>query len=80
MTKKQIAAVTSQDDVNPSSTRAWGKRVTTVFPRQGHYALDDEVVNAFPPADHTIERIEDLVNLDFRTLAENGSMLAGAAD
>jgi hypothetical protein len=41
----------------------WGERVTTVFPRQGHYALDPAVVAEFPPADHTLERIGDLVQL-----------------
>ena len=41
----------------------WGTRVTTVFPRQGHYALDLEILAANPPADVTIERIGDLVSL-----------------
>jgi hypothetical protein len=41
----------------------WGERVTTVFPRQGHYALDPAVVAAYPPADHTLEQIGDLANL-----------------
>lgn len=40
-------------------------RVTTVFPRQGHYALDPHNVSAYPPADLTIERIGDLLDYDF---------------
>lgn len=60
--------------------QAWGDRVTTVFPRQGHYALDEKVVSSFPPADLTINRIGELVNLDFQALAEGGTMQAGAAD
>ena len=40
----------------------WGDRLTTVFPRQGHYALDPKVVAAYPAADITIERIGELVN------------------
>jgi len=43
--------------------KIWGARVTTVFPRQGHYALDPKVIAAYPPADITIERIGDLLNL-----------------
>lgn len=39
---------------------AWGERVTTVFPRQGHYAHDPEILAAYPPADVTIERIGEL--------------------
>jgi FMN phosphatase YigB (HAD superfamily) len=43
---------------------AWGDRVTTVFPRQGHYALDAEQVAQYPAADITIERIGDLLEID----------------
>jgi FMN phosphatase YigB (HAD superfamily) len=42
----------------------WGHRVTTVFPRQGHYAFDPEVLATYPPADITLERIGDLMNYD----------------
>jgi FMN phosphatase YigB (HAD superfamily) len=59
---------------------AWGRRVTTVFPRQGHYAFDEKAISKFPPADYTIDRIGDLVKIDFQSLAEGGSMQAGAAD
>jgi FMN phosphatase YigB (HAD superfamily) len=50
--------------------KTWGRRVTTVFPRQGHYALDEQSVSSYPPADHTIRRIGDLIELNFRALAE----------
>jgi hypothetical protein len=44
--------------------KIWGERVTTVFPRQGHYALDPAIVAQYPAAaDHTIERIGDFVGL-----------------
>jgi FMN phosphatase YigB (HAD superfamily) len=42
---------------------AWGERVTTVFPRQGHYALDPQLVGRYPAPDVTIERIGDLRGL-----------------
>ena len=60
--------------------RAWGKRVTTVFPRQGHYALDDRVVDSYPAADYTLSRIGELVNLDFQALADSSKKQPGAAD
>ena len=44
---------------------AWGRRVTTVFPRQGHYARDPEILRRYPPADISVERIGDLVEVDF---------------
>jgi FMN phosphatase YigB (HAD superfamily) len=42
---------------------AWGERVTTVFPRQGHYALDPELVARYPAADVTVDRVGDLSGL-----------------
>lgn len=42
----------------------WGERVTTVFPRQGHYALDVEQVAKYPSADITVEKIGDLLAID----------------
>ncbi len=43
----------------------WGERVTTVFPKQGHYALDAKAVAEFPPADLTIDAIGDLLSTKF---------------
>ena len=42
----------------------WGARVTTVFPRQGHYANDPEALRTFPPADLTMDCIGDLLTVD----------------
>jgi FMN phosphatase YigB (HAD superfamily) len=41
--------------------KVWGPRVTTVFVRQGHYALDAEVVASYPTPDVVIERIDGLL-------------------
>ena len=43
---------------------AWGRRLTTVFPRQGHYALDAELCARYAPADVTIERIGELAHME----------------
>ena len=50
----------------------WASRVTTVFPRQGHYAMDRQVLVRYPPADVTINRIGDLLNHDLSTLHVSG--------
>ena len=42
----------------------WGDRVTTVFPRQGHYAFDPEVLAKYRPADITVEGIGELVGFE----------------
>jgi FMN phosphatase YigB (HAD superfamily) len=43
--------------------QAWGARVTTVFPRQGHYALDPRAIAAYPPADLSLANIGELATL-----------------
>ncbi len=53
--------------------QAWGSRVTTIFPRQGHYARDAALVAAHPPPDLAIERIGDLVSFGRDELVEAGT-------
>jgi FMN phosphatase YigB (HAD superfamily) len=50
----------------------WGERLTTVWPRQGHYALDSQSVAEYPPADVTVERIGGLVEYDLPSLLGRG--------
>jgi FMN phosphatase YigB (HAD superfamily) len=50
--------------------KSWGARLTTVFPRQGHYALDAAEVAKYPPADVTVERIGDLLAFDLNALRD----------
>jgi len=45
-----------------------GDKLTTIFVRQGHYALDLPALAGLPPADITLECIGDLINLDLRAL------------
>ena len=42
----------------------WGKRVTTVFVRQGHYATEQDALRSLPAADLSLDRIGDLLALD----------------
>jgi len=42
----------------------WGEGVTTVFPKQGHYALDFKSLAEYPPADIELASIGDLLNYD----------------
>ena len=48
--------------------QAWGDRVTTVFPRQGHYALDPAEVAKYPAPDVAIDRIGALADCDLKSL------------
>ncbi len=47
----------------------WGDKVATVFPRQGHYATDARVLEAYAPADIAIGGIRDIVALDRNVFA-----------
>jgi FMN phosphatase YigB (HAD superfamily) len=44
--------------------KIWGDRVTTVFPRQGHYATDPKILASYPPADIQVDHIGDLLTLE----------------
>ena len=52
--------------------RVWGDRLTTVFPRQGHYATDPAILAEFPSADLSVDRIGDLLNHDLRAFGSSG--------
>jgi FMN phosphatase YigB (HAD superfamily) len=56
--------------------RAWNSKVTTVFPRQGHYATDQSELAKYPRPDLTIERIAMLLNYDLPALVAAASSTA----
>ena len=43
-----------------SMKKAWGDRLTAVFPRQGHYAKDPEILSRYPHGDVQLDHIGDL--------------------
>jgi len=47
--------------------KAWGAKVTTVFPKQGHYAKDPQALASYPAADLSVERIGDLLQYDLQS-------------
>jgi hypothetical protein len=51
----------------------WRDRVTTVFVKQGHYALDRETVSKYPPADIEVDRISDLLDKARLLLSANAA-------
>lgn len=48
----------------------WGDRLTTIFPRQGHYARDSMNSTAYPQANLTIDRIGDLATVDVSAMID----------
>jgi len=55
-----------------AAKKAWGSRLTTVFPRQGRYARDPESLKLYPSADITIENVGDLLGYDWAALLSAG--------
>jgi FMN phosphatase YigB (HAD superfamily) len=51
--------------------KVWANRVTTVFPRQGQFALDPEALATYPIGEITVERISDLLSCDLSDLVVN---------
>jgi FMN phosphatase YigB (HAD superfamily) len=51
-----------------ATKKIWQRELTTIFPRQGHYALEMEALAANPAADLAIDAIRDLVEYDLPTL------------
>jgi FMN phosphatase YigB (HAD superfamily) len=52
---------------------SWHDQLTTVFPRQGHYALDSKIVAEYPTPDITVDRIGLLFDYDLPELIDNQS-------
>ena len=48
---KHYALIDDKLRILAAVKKIWGDRVTTVFPRQGHYANDLKTLAAYPPAD-----------------------------
>ena len=57
--------------------KAWAERLTTVFPRQGHYAHNPQIIAGNPPADIQIERIGELVQYELPVLLKPPPIQAG---
>jgi len=59
--------------------QAWGRKLTTVFVRQGHYAHDPKHLSGYPPADLSLERIGELTSIDFSTMVTAAQKGASSA-
>jgi FMN phosphatase YigB (HAD superfamily) len=51
-----------------------GEKLVTVFPRQGHYALDPANIGRYPAPDCSIDSIADLLALDLDALVGTTSL------
>jgi FMN phosphatase YigB (HAD superfamily) len=65
---RRFVMVDDKERILAAMKAIWGERLVTVFPRQGHYAHDPANAGRYPPADCTVERIGDLLSIDFHAL------------
>jgi len=65
--------------IHTAVKKIWGRRVTTIFVRQGHYALDPKIVAAYPAADASVDRIGDLLNYDERHFEPAAKVISSRA-
>jgi FMN phosphatase YigB (HAD superfamily) len=56
--------------------KIWGRRVTTVFVQQGHYALVPKTLAICPASDVSIERIGDLLSFGLQNLVPRAAPAA----
>lgn len=57
----------------------WGDRLTTIFPRQGNFAHDQRVLDAYPAADLTIDKIGDLLDYKLSSFKQISRAASGSA-
>lgn len=56
--------------------QAWRQRLTTVFPVQGHYALNPAEVAKYPAADIKLDRVGDLLDYELPALLKAASEIS----
>jgi FMN phosphatase YigB (HAD superfamily) len=59
---KQYVMIDDKLRILNAVKQVWGERVTTVFPRQGHYARDPKFLAGCQPADIQLDHLRDLTN------------------
>ena len=65
---RRYVMVDDKERILAAMKAAWGPRLVTIFPRQGHYAHDLVNAGRYPAADCTVERIGDLLKVDIDAL------------
>lgn len=63
---RRYVMVDDKERVLAAMKSIWNDRLFSVFPRQGHYALDPANLGRYPAPDLTVERIADLLDPDLR--------------
>ena len=65
---RQYVMVDDKLRILAAMKRSWQHSLTTIFPRQGHYATDPRQIDGVPAADVTVDRIGDLLQFQLPEL------------
>ena len=58
--RSRLSAIMTRSSCDRKGNRRLQTSVTTVWPRQGHYALDERTTARYPAPDVTLRRVTDL--------------------
>lgn len=61
---RRYVLIDDKERILDAVKKVWGDRLVTVFPRQGHYAIDPANAGKYAKPDVTVERIGDLLAMD----------------
>ena len=61
---KRYVLIDDKERILDAVKKVWGKKLVTVFPRQGHYAHDPANVGTYGKPDVTVEKIGDLLRTE----------------
>ncbi|MEP9390274.1 HAD family hydrolase [Mesorhizobium sp. KR9-304] len=65
---RRYVLIDDKERILDAVKKIWGDRLVSVFPRQGHYALDPANAGKYGKPDVTVERIGDLLAMDIAGL------------
>lgn len=66
---KRYVLIDDKERILDAVKKVWEEKLVTVFPRQGHYALDPANAGKYRKPDVTVEKIGDLLDMDIAKLA-----------
>jgi hypothetical protein len=69
---RRYVMIDDKERILDAMKAVWGDRLVTVFPRQGHYALDPANAGRYRRPDVTVDRIGDLLGVDAGQLVKAG--------
>ena len=73
---RQYVLIDDKPRILAAVKAAWGTRLTTVLPRQGHYAHDAAALAQYAPPDMCVDTIADLLRANWRSMLDRPAVSA----